>query len=136
MNPILLDTHAAVWASEGKLAPALARDINRAAARREVLLSPISAWEIGMLANRGRLSLAAPVREYVRALFAGSGIVTAALTPDIAVAATDLPGTFHKDPADRILIATAAVYAAHLMTRDKAILEYARKTKYIRCIVC
>jgi len=56
--------------------------------------------------------------------------------PAIAVAATDLPGAFHADPADRILIATAAEYGAQLVTRDKHIREYARVTKHLRCIAC
>lgn len=135
-NPILLDTHAAVWVFEDSLKPAVAKEIDLATKRHEVMLSPISAWEIGMLTSRGRLSLTVPVEDYVRAIFQQLGILTAPLTPEIALAATSLPGDFHRDPADRILIATAAAYAAHLMTRDRAILEYARKTRYIRCIAC
>jgi|SRR5579872_821734 len=136
MNPILLDTHAAVWAAEGKIAPSIAQAIDAAAERGELLLSPISAWEIGMLVRKRRLILATPAQDYIRALFAQPGILTAALTPAIALAATELPGSFPRDPADCILIATAAAYGAQLLSGDKPIHEYARVTKYIRCIVC
>ncbi len=136
MNPILLDTHAAVWAVEGKIAPAIAGAVDDAAKRGELLLSPISAWEIGMLVRKGRLILATPAQDYIRALFAQPGVLTATLTPAIALAATELPGKFQGDPADCILIATAAAYGARLLTRDSPIHEYAKATKYIRCIVC
>lgn len=136
MNPILLDTHAAVWAADGKLSAKAMHAIERAAEREELLLSPITAWEIGLLVSRGRLSLAPPVGDYVRALFGRPGVVTATLTPAIAIAATTLPGRFHADPADRILIATSAAYGAQLVTRDEAIREYAKSTKYLRCLAC
>src|SRR5215469_4464665 len=120
MMPILLDTHAAIWATTGKLTRRAMAAVDAAAQRRELLLSPISAWEIGTLVQKGRLSLLVTVDNYVRALFARPGLLTATLTPTIAAAATTLPGNFHGDPADRILVATAAAYAARLMTRDGA----------------
>jgi len=136
MNPILLDTHASLWITDGTLPPTVTKTIEDAAEREELLLSPITAWEIGVLVSKGRLSLAQSVGEYVRRLFGHPGFVTAALTPAIAAAATTLPGRFHADPADRILIATAAAYGAQLVTRDKAIHDYAKVTKHIRCIAC
>lgn len=136
MNPILLDTHVAIWAAEGKLeAPARDR-ISSASERDEIFLSPISAWEIGVLVQKKRVTLAGGADSYVRRLFAGHGVVVAPLTPAIAVAATMLPGVCHGDAADRILIATAAAYGASLMTRDSKIQDYARATKHIRCIAC
>ncbi|MBV8067456.1 MAG: PIN domain-containing protein [Candidatus Eremiobacteraeota bacterium] len=64
------------------------------------------------------------------------GVVLAALTPAIAVAATILPDEITADPADRILIATAAAYGARFITRDRAIHRYAKTTSYLRCIAC
>jgi PIN domain nuclease of toxin-antitoxin system len=136
MNAILLDTHAAVWSVLGELKAQAIRAIDEAAQRGELLLSPISAWEVGTLVRKGRLSLAMTLHEYIRALYSRPGVVTAQLTPQIAVASTTLPGTFHDDPADRMLIATAAAYGARLMTRDKTIHAFARATKHIRCIPC
>ncbi|HEY9084807.1 MAG TPA: type II toxin-antitoxin system VapC family toxin [Candidatus Tyrphobacter sp.] len=136
MNPILLDTHAALWSAEGKVAPSVARTIDAAAERGGLLISPITAWEIGMLVQKKRLSLASTVQDFVRALFERSGILTAVLTPSIAAAAAALPGSFHADPADRILVATAAAYGARLMTRDRRILAFASASRHIRCLTC
>ncbi len=136
MKPILLDTHAAVWSALGELNGAVAKAIDEAASRQELLLSPITAWEIGVLVRKGRFELSMTLSDYVRTLYTRPGATTATLTPQIAAASTVLPGRFHHDPADRILIATAAAYGAHLLTRDKAILDYAKRTKHIRCIAC
>ena len=136
MNPILLDTHAAIWIASGVMAPAIAKLADEAARRDELLLSPISAWEIGMLVRKGRLPLAPTVGDYIRALFGQPGIVTATLTPAIALAASALPATLQGDPADRIIVATAQAYGARLMTRDRAILAYAKASKNLRCVPC
>lgn len=89
-----------------------------------------------MLAHKGRLSLTKDVHSYVSELFAKDGVVTATLTPAIAVSASALPGVFHGDPADRILVATAKAFGADFMTLDARIHAYARATKTIRCLVC
>jgi|HubBroStandDraft_6_1064221.scaffolds.fasta_scaffold233074_3 PIN domain nuclease of toxin-antitoxin system len=135
MNPILLDTHAVIWAAENALKPELIRRVEAAAARSELLISPISAWEIGMLIRRERLSLSFAPEEYVRVLFSQRGVILAALTPTIALAAALLPRKPIADPADRILIATAMAYGAHLMTGDRRIQDYAKTTE-LRCIAC
>lgn len=136
MPPLLLDTHAAIWSALGTVTPSARKAIDAAAGRGELLLSPISAWEIGMLVAKGRLELAMPVETYVDTLYALPGVVTAALTPKIAAAAASLPGEPHGDPADRLLIATAAAFGATLVTRDERILHYARVTRYVRCASC
>ena len=136
MNPILLDTHAAMWAADQRLKPEAARQVIAAATRRELLLSPISAWEIGMLVRRGRLSITFTVDEYVRLLFNQTGVVLAVITPSVALAAAMLPEKLISDPADRFMIATAAAYGAHLVTHDKKIREYAKTTSHLRCIEC
>lgn len=136
MNPILLDTHAALWAVEGRLSKSLTAVIDDAASRNELLISPISAWEIGVLVQKGRLTLSMPVLDFVHALFGRRGVITAALTPATAASATTLPGRLHADPADRILVATAASLGAKLVTRDRRLHEYARSTRHIRCLAC
>lgn len=136
MTPILLDTHVAVWSANGSLSLKIIKTLDACAERGELLLSPITAWEIGMLVKKHRLMLATTVEEYVRALFTRAGAVTADLTPSIAAASTLLPETLQQDPADRILVATAATYGARLATRDLRIQRFANATKYIRCIAC
>lgn len=115
---------------------AAARLIDAAAERGELLLSPISAWEIGMLVVKKRLVLSQSVHDYVRALFGRPGVVTAALSPAIATEAATLSAGFHGDPAERIIVATASAYGAQLITRDNAIHAYAKAKKLIRCISC
>jgi PIN domain nuclease of toxin-antitoxin system len=136
MNPILLDTHAAIWTVSGRLKHEAARLVEIAASRAELMISPITAWEIGLLAKKRRLSLALTPENFVRALFALPGVVQATLTPSIAVAATALPDDITSDPADRILIATATAYGARLVTRDRRIHKYAALTSHLRCIAC
>lgn len=136
MNPILLDTHAAVWIASGSLESTIAKLADDAASRGELLLSPISAWEIGMLVRKGRLPLASTLHDYVRALFGQPGVVTATLTPAIAASASVLPAVISGDPADRIIVATAQAYGARLITRDKDILAYAKASRTLRCVAC
>lgn len=100
------------------------------------MVSPITAWEIGLLVRKRRLMLALSVDDFVRALFSLPGVVLAALTPSVAVAAAALPDGVVADPADRILIATAAAYGARFVTRDRGIHAYAKVTSYLRCIAC
>lgn len=136
MNPILLDTHAAIRSAAGIVPKRVADIVEQAAQRAQLLLAPITAWEIAMLAGKQRLHLTLPVHDYVRALFAQEGVLTAAFTPLIAAAAASLPSPFPKDPADRIIFATAQFYGADLMTNDKAIRAYGKRTKTVRCIAC
>ena len=136
MSPILLDTHIALWLVEGVLSRKTAHKLEKAAQSKELLLSPISAWELGMLIRKQRLSVEKSIDDYVEALYSRPGMLTATLTPAIAVAATLLSDAVGKDPADRILIATAHAYGAALMTRDARIQQFAKTTGHITCIAC
>lgn len=134
--PILLDTHAALWSANGTLKPNLQRRVEAAGRERELLLSPISAWEIGMLVVKGRLSISCAVEDFVRSLYAENGVVTATLTPQIALAAARLPASFPGDPADRFIVATAMNFRAELFTRDARILHFGKSSAMLRCVVC
>ena len=126
MPPLLLDTHAAVWFFENiPVARAAAEAIN--AASRDgtpLLVSPITALEIGQLASRGRIDLSATPHRWFRGLLATPGIQLAELSPDLLIASSYLPGTPPRDPMDRILLATARELAATLVTRDREIIAY------------
>ena len=133
---ILLDTCALIWTmNKDPLLPAALRAIERAARAGELYLSPVSAWEIGTLVTRGRLVLDVSAEVYVSRAFSRPGIQIAALTPEIAVRSSSLPGSLHGDPADRMLVATAMVMGLRLMTRDRRILDYgaAGHLPLIRC---
>ncbi|WP_165373598.1 type II toxin-antitoxin system VapC family toxin [Sorangium cellulosum] len=103
-----------------------------AAAGRAVLIPAISRWELARLSHEGRLKLGErPERWFDAALAAVSGEL-AALTPAIALTAAGLHA--HADPADRLIIATAIVHGAALVTRDQAVLELAATRRALRLI--
>jgi PIN domain nuclease of toxin-antitoxin system len=134
---ILLDTHVAVWYAAGiELRPRIVALIGEAAQKNSVFLSAISAWEIGMLVAKGRLVLAGSAEAYVRDLYSGEGVVEEPVTSTIAELSSRLPGDFHGDPADRIIVASAALRSATLVTRDDRILSYARKTGLVKIAPC
>lgn len=133
---ILLDTCALIWiADDYPVLPAALTTVERAVSAGELYLSPVSAWEIGMLVRRGRLVLGVSAEVYVSRAFSRPGVQIAALTPEIAVRSSHLPGTLHGDPADRMLIATAMVMGLKLMTRDRRILDYAAQG-HLRAVPC
>jgi PIN domain nuclease of toxin-antitoxin system len=123
---ILLDTCALLWImNKEPVLPAALSAVERAARTGELYASPVSAWEIGMLVRRGRLVLDVSAEVYVSRAFSRPGVQIAALTPEIVVRSSHLPGALHGDPADRVLIATAMLMGLKLMTRDRRILDYA-----------
>lgn len=124
---ILLDTCALLWTVNGDpLSLESLKAINKASTAGALFLSPVSAWEIGILAQRGKVVLGVSAENYVSRAFTRPGFQIAALTPEIAVRASYLPGQFHSDPADRLLISTAILMGLILVTRDREILRYAR----------
>lgn len=125
---LLLDTHVWLWAVEGDdaaLSAGVIEAIGASSRSGGVLISAISVWEVAMLESKGRISLARPVDEWVRAALRAPGVRLLPLTPEIAIDSTRLPGTPHGDPADRMLIASARVAGARLVTCDAAIVDYA-----------
>jgi PIN domain nuclease of toxin-antitoxin system len=91
-----------------------------------VRVCPISVWEVGMLETKGRLSLARPAEESVRAALRAPGVRLEAMSPEIAIESTRLPGSPRDDPADRMLMATARVLGGRLATCDSGIINYSR----------
>lgn len=127
---LLLDTHCWVWiqfGQEEKFTRAARSSIERAAHTSRLLVSVISVWEIGMLESKGRLVLKMSCAEWIKQALATPGLGLAPLTPEIAIESSRLPGAFHGDPADRILVATARITGARLLTKDQRLLEYGRQ---------
>jgi PIN domain nuclease of toxin-antitoxin system len=127
MAPLLLDTCAAIWfATAQRMSNAATDALNRSfAAKESVFLSPISAWEIGMLCARGRMRFTVSPHIWFERLQRMGGIVLADMPPSVLIASSSLPGALHGDPADRILAATAREYGYRLVTRDRPLLDYA-----------
>ncbi|MFZ1102324.1 MAG: type II toxin-antitoxin system VapC family toxin [Hyphomicrobiaceae bacterium] len=125
---VLLDTNAAIFAVEGTLRPAAASLLTQKFRDGEtVLLSPITGWELGLLFARGHLRAAIRPREYLRRLTSIPGIAMACLSAEVLLDSSFLPGAPPRDPADRIIAATAREHGYTVMTRDAALLAYARE---------
>lgn len=124
---IVLDTHALVWWVTGD--PTLSKRAKTAIERElvggEILVSSISAWEIAMLVEREKLVLSMDVGSWLAAVAHIEAVRFVPVDPEIAVKSVQLPGDFHKDPADRMIVATARKFSVSLVTKDEKIRAYA-----------
>jgi PIN domain nuclease of toxin-antitoxin system len=98
--------------------------IDDAAARGQVLVSPISAWEIGLLVRKGRIRLDLEPLPWFERFLGLPGVRLTPLGVDAAISSSFLAEPFHGDPADRLLGTTARTLPATLVTRDARILSY------------
>ena len=123
---IVLDTHALVWWASGdsQLSPAAREAIETEAPDGEILVSAISAWEVAMLVKAGRLALTMDTATWLDTVGQVSAVRFVAVDARISVHSVDLPGEFHKDPADRLIVATARHHSAPLVTADTKIHHY------------
>lgn len=87
-------------------------------------ISVFSCWEVAKLVELNRLTLHCPIDEWMDTAFTYPGIQVLELTPKIAIESTQLPGEFHRDPADQIIVATARIHDCPLLTVDDKILNY------------
>ena len=137
MTALLLDTCAAIWLSQDEpVASEVVEALDQAARDGiPIFVSPMSAWEIGMLNARGRLAISMSPEAWFAVLLDVPGIVLAELSVKILIASSFLPGTPPRDPADRIIVATAREGGYQLVTRDQVILDYA-KQGHIQALAC
>lgn len=128
MTPLLLDTCAAIWlAKDDPMAPAALKAVDQAfSTGAPVFLSPMTAWEIGLLNARGRLAISMSPQAWFDALLETPGVTLAELSVAILIASSFLPGSPPRDPADRIIVATAREHGLRLITRDKVLLDYGK----------
>jgi PIN domain nuclease of toxin-antitoxin system len=136
-SPLLLDTCAAIWiADDQPIAREAADMMNRTIADNEpIYVSPITGWELGLLVSRGRMNLLMSPQRWFERLLQAPGLQLARMPPDLLIASSFLPGTPPRDPADRIIAATAREYDYRLITRDRPLLEYARQG-HIQAFAC
>jgi PIN domain nuclease of toxin-antitoxin system len=137
MTGLLLDTHAALWISEGKeLAESAVKAMDQADDEGfPALISPISAWEIGLLVARGRIALPTDPQSWFKRMLEAPNTQLAEMPPKVLIASSYLPNAPVKDPADRILVATAREYGLTFITRDRALLNYAA-AGHLKAIPC
>jgi len=124
---IVLDTHTLVWWVSGD--PLLSKRARTAIEREQpdgdIIVSSISAWEIAMLVERGKLVLSMDVASWLSTVAQIDAVHFLPVDVEVATKSVDLPGDFHKDPADRMIVATARKLAVPLVTKDDKIRAYA-----------
>lgn len=138
---VLLDTCAVIWlATAAPMADDALAAITKAATADALHVSPVTAWEIGMLSRPrpGRpetVQFLPDPKSWFRRFTSAPGVREAALTPEIAIDASWLPGELHGDPADRLLIATARTLGCPIVTRDRKIIAYG-EAGFVRVLPC
>jgi PIN domain nuclease of toxin-antitoxin system len=123
----LLDTHVLIWwlNEPGRLSPRQRTVVATASREWPLLVSDISLWEVATLHRLGRIVLTLPLREWLDKAAAPPLVRRHGISPAIAAELAALPDSFHRDPADRILVATALVLGATLLTQDRRIVDAA-----------
>lgn len=120
----LLDTHVWLWMMDspqkvpGKVHQAISKEIS------PLGVSVISLWEVAKLVEKRRIALAMPVGDWLRAALNSGVVHKLNLDEHVAVESTSLPGDFHQDPSDQIIVATARIHNLTLITADRKILAY------------
>lgn len=129
---IILDTHIWIWwnHNDSRLMDKHNESINRERPHGLGVCS-ISLLEISRLVTQNKLILPCPLQEWFNIALAQEGVVLLSITPEIAIDCYSLPGNFHKDPADRIIVSTARIYNVPLVTVDEKILAYS----YVKIIL-
>ena len=123
---IIIDTHIWLWLlhDPNQLSNAAQEQIEIEEPQNGILVSAISVWEIAVKSSLGKLALSLQIDDWYALAKTHSGIVIEPLNPADAISSTQLPGDFHKDPADRIIVAMARRYNVPLITCDNNILKY------------
>jgi len=124
---IVIDTHVLLWWVSGTdpLSTRAEKKIKSTlASGSEVIVSDITAWEIAMLIEKGRLVLSMDVENWLNEVSQIDGLRFYPVDNEIGIKSTMLPGKFHKDPADRMIVATARKLAVPLVSADEKIINY------------
>lgn len=130
---ILLDTHVLLWhvAGSPRLGARARREIERAWQEGEASASAFTFWEIAMLHTDGRIDLDLPPRALLKRL-KGDGLRIAGIDDETAIRSAELGAEgFHKDPADRIIVATAIVGGHRLATADRGIIDWNLRSRLV-----
>jgi PIN domain nuclease of toxin-antitoxin system len=116
----LLDTHVWLWwlLGDERLSPSERRALDSMAAAQSLAISAISLWEVQMLTAKGRLQLNRPFSTWLKAAASPDVVNVLELDIEVVTVLDDLPESFHGDPADRVIVATARAHRLPLATHD------------------
>lgn len=134
-NAILIDTHIWIWYIMGntELSKNIQDIVTKSLRQHQAYLAAISLWEISMLDRKKRIVLDMPCLSWIHKFIDLTQIQIIPLNVEIAVESCHLPESFHADPADRMIVATARTENLTLLTRDERILEYGQQS-YVRTL--
>ena len=123
---IVLDTHVWVWfiSNPELLSTAAKKAIDISLKQKTIFISSISAWEVALLAAKKRLKLSIDVTDWISKSERLPFFQFIPVDNSVAVKSVNLPKPLHKDPADRLIIATAISIAAPVVTKDEKLLDY------------
>lgn len=132
MTPPLLDTHAWIWwvDQDPRLGAKTIAVLDSLPRDQRPLLCDISLWEVAMLVERGRLELDLPLAEWLDAAAHPRSVQLVTITPRIAAAVADLPESFHRDPADRLIVATSRALGVPVLSHDRLIVRSRLVTRW------
>lgn len=121
----LLDTHILLYwfGAISRLSPAQADVLQQATLEAPLWVSDITLWEIATLFSLGRIQLNLPLRDWLETATAPPLVQRMTIAPAVAAAVAALPDTFHRDPADRLIVASAQILGATLLTQDRRMVE-------------
>lgn len=137
MSLVLLDTHAFLWwVDGGHLSASVVDDLTRAMTNEELRFSSVTFWEIGMLEAKNSYVFSPDFKTWCSNAIEQSGANCLELTANAAILSSRLPDDFHKDPADRLLVASAIDAGATFVTRDAKILDWAARTGAVKVMAC
>ncbi|WP_426122649.1 type II toxin-antitoxin system VapC family toxin [Pararhizobium sp. PWRC1-1] len=133
----LLDTCAMIWAAQfSPMSNEATLLLNaKPPAQRQLNVSAMSAWEIGMLIAKRRLPTKRNALSWFADFVKDADVAVLDVTPQLLVESSFLPTPVHNDPTDRILIATAREYDLTIITRDRAILAYGA-AGHVKTLAC
>jgi PIN domain nuclease of toxin-antitoxin system len=127
IDMITLDTHILIWYVEGiNLMDDSVKLIDEVRAKGNLYISAMTVWEIALLCNKGRITLSLPLSSWLDKIISMDGLSVIDLSLDILIASCSLFNYQYRDPADRMIIASAQSIDSYLMTHDNKILEYAK----------
>ncbi|MBS0017050.1 MAG: type II toxin-antitoxin system VapC family toxin [Arthrospira sp. SH-MAG29] len=127
---IVLDTHIWIWLINGNFDRFPSQWLGQFESASSLGVSPVSCYEIALASQRGRLNLSKGMAEWFRIALAPAGIELLPLNAEVACQAVNL-SSIHKDPFDRIIIATALVYQGQLASVDRQFSRYPELTDYL-----